>query len=622
MVEFAPKRFLAELALAGAIGVFVSTANANDDITVTTSMAEFGEPLYKDGFEHWPYANPDAPKGGKIVLGSFGSFDSFNTIIEKGEFPSSSIGLIYDSLMTSSGLTGAGSPIAGDELLSAYAQIAENAEFPSDKSWIIFNLRPEARYSDGVPITADDFCYDLEMLKEHGRPLVRAFYDDIATCEVLSDHRVKYGFKTKDNMKPLMLAAGFSPLPRHFWEKVGVDKTTLEIPPSSGAYEITNVDPGRSITYRRVEDYWGKDLPVNIGLGNFDEMRYEYYKDETVMFEAFKAGEIDFRGEGSAKRWVTEYDFDAVDRGDVIKEEFKNEMPRGLYAFFFNLKRPQFEDIRVRKAINYLYDFEAVQKTLLYGEYTRVDSFFPNSEYGASGPPTPEEVAVLQPFEADLPAEVMTEEFILPTTDGSGRIRGNLRKALALFKEAGYALKDNKLVKDGKQLSLEIVTASQETERLTLPFIKNLRQAGIDASLRIMDVAQWRSRIEQKDFDMYAAGNNFFPPPGTELRIYFGSEVEGDPGRGNRIGYSNPVADTLIEQIVAAKDLETLQVTTRALDRVVLWNYNVVPLYYNDKGWAAYWNKFARPERKPKYATGFRETWWIDPDLEKNLAAR
>ena len=221
-----------------------------------------------------------------------------------------------------------------------------------------------------------------------------------------------------------------------------------------------------------------------------------------------------------------------------------------------------------------------------------------------------------------MPPEVITEEFVVPVTDGSGRIRGNLRKALALFKEAGYSLQNNKLVKDGKQLSLEIVSASQETERLTLPFINNLRKAGIDASLRVMDVAQWRSRIQQKDFDLYAAINNFFPPPGTELRIYFGTEVEGDPGRGNRNGYSDPVADALIEQIVEAKDLKTLQTTTRALDRVVLWNYNVVPLYYNDKGWAAYWNKFARPERKPKYAIGFREAWWIDPDLEKELAAR
>jgi len=611
MSYFPALRSVKCLMLPVALGLLSGAAHANDDVTITTSMAEFGEPLLKDGFDHLPYVNPDAPRGGKIVLGSFGSFDSFNTIIVKGEFPGS-IGLIYDPLMTGS----------GDEIMSAYALVAETVEYPKDKSWIIFNLRSEARYSDGVPITAHDYCYGFDALKEHGRPLVRAFYEDIAACEALSDHRLKYTVKTKDSMKPLMAVAGFSPTPKHFWEEHGIDKTTLAIPPSSGAYEIVNVDPGRSITFRRVEDYWGEDLPINKGTNNFDEIRYEYYKDQTVMFEAFKAGEIDFRTEGSVKRWVTEYDFDAVDNGDVVKETFTDETPRGLYAFFFNLRRPQFEDIRVREAVNYLYDFETVQKTLLYGEYERVESYFPNSEYGASGSPTAEEIAVLKPFEADIRPEVLSEAFDLPETDGSGRIRGNLRKALALFKEAGYGLENNKLVKDGKQLGFEIVTASPETERLATPFIKNLKRAGIDASLRIMDVAQWRSRIEQKDFDMYAAGNNFFPPPGTELRIYFGSEVEGDPGRGNRMGYSDPVADALIDQIIAAKDLETLQATNRALDRVLLWNHSVIPLYYKDETWLAYWNKFGRPERHPKYSTGFPTNWWMDQDLESELASR
>lgn len=611
MSDFDTKHRWRALAVIGAIGFLPAAVEADDDVTITTSMAEFGEPLYQEGFEHFAYVNPDAPRGGEVVLGDFGSFDSFNTIIVKGEFPSS-IGLIYDSLMTGS----------SDEIMSAYALIAETAEYPKDKSWIIFNLRPEARYSDGVPITAADFCYGFDALKEHGRPLVRAFYEDITSCEAITDHRLKYTVRTKDSMKPLMAVAGFSPTPRHFWEEQDISKTTLEAPPSSSNYEIVSVDPGRSITFRRVDDYWGDDLAVNKGTGNFDEIRYEYYKDETVMFEAFKASEIDFRGEGSAKRWVTEYEFEAVERGDVVKEVFKDETPTGLGAFFFNLKRPKFEDIRVRKALNYLYDFETVQKTLLYGKYKRINSYFPNSEYGAFGPPTPEEIAILKPFEDDLPPEVLTEEFTLPTTDGSGRIRRNLRAALALFKEAGYELQNNKLMKGGKQLSFEVVSASPETERLATVFIKNLRRAGIDASLRVIDVAQWRSRIEQKDFDMYAARNNFFPPPGTELRIYFGSEVPGDPGRGNKMGYENPVADALIDQIIAAKDLETLQATTRALDRVLLWNYSVVPLYYDDETWVAFWNKFGRPKQQPKYSTGFPGTWWIDQDLEQELAAR
>ncbi len=611
MSDFTRLGRFSALAIAGALVLLPATADANDDITITTSMAEFGEPLLKDGFDHWPYANPDAPKGGKIVLGAFGSFDTFNTFIVKGEFPGS-IGLIYNGLMTSS----------LDEIMSAYVQIAETAEYPADKSWIIYNLRPEARFSDGVPITAADFCFSLNTVKEHGRPLLKSFYNDVTSCEVLDDHRVKYTVATKNSMKALMVTAGFSPQPRHFWEEQGVDKTTLTPPPSSGAYEIASVDPGRSITYRRVEDYWGKDLPFAQGTANFDEIRYEYYKDETVMFEAFKAGEIDFRGESSVKRWVTEYEFDAIDRGDVLKEIFKDETPSGLGAYFFNLKRPKFQDARVREAINYLYDFESIQKTLLYGKYQRTLSYFPNSEYGAAGAPTPEEVAILKPFEGQLKPEVMTEEFVLPTSDGSGRIRRNLRQALALFKEAGYELENNKLVKDGKQLDFEIVTGSPETERLAAPFIKNLRQAGINASIRVVDPAQWRSRTEQGEFDLYAARNNFFPPPGTELRIYFGSEVEGDGARGNKRGYSNEVVDTLIDQIVAAEDLETLQATTRALDRVLLWDYTVIPLYYDDETWVAYWNKFGRPERAPRYATGFTSTWWIDQDLEQDLASR
>ncbi|MEM7225363.1 MAG: extracellular solute-binding protein [Pseudomonadota bacterium] len=611
------RRVLARAAAAGllAIGLALPAARAEEHtITKTWSMAEFGEPLYKDGIEHWPYVNPDAPKGGKVTLGAYGSFDSFNTVILKGEFPSS-IGLIYDGLMTSS----------GDELMSAYGLIAESAEFPEDKSWIIFNLRPEARYSDGVPITAHDFKYGFDVLKEHGRPLLRSFLEDIESAEVLSDHRIKYNMKTRHSMKPLMMVSGFSPMPRHFWgDNHDVTKTTLDPPPSSGAYRIKTVDPGRSITYERIKDYWGADLPVNRGLNNFDEIRYEHYLDQTVMFEAFKAGQIDYRGENSAKRWKTGYELPAVQEKRIILANEPSEVPQGAHAFFFNLRRPHFEDARVRQAIGYLYDFEAMQRTLLFGEYQRVGSYFPNSDYGASGPPTPEELEVLESYRDELPPEVFTEAFQPPKTDGSGRIRANLRKAMALFREAGWTLNNGKLVNEdsGEQMKLEILTGSPETKRLTLPFIENLRRAGIDASLRLVEPAQWRSRIEQYDFDVYSARNNFFPPPGTELRIYFGSEVEGNPGTGNRMGYSNPVADALIDQIIGAKDLATLKATTRALDRVLLWNFNIIPQYYPDESWFAYWNKFGRPERRPRYSIGFPATWWLDEKLEAELARK
>jgi len=470
-------------------------AGADDDgkITKTWAIAEFGEPLYKDGFDHWPYANPDAPKGGKIVLGDFGTYDTLNPLILKGEFPSS-IGLISDSLMVGS----------GDELLAQYGLIAESVEYPEDKSWIIFNINPKARYHDGTPITAEDFAYGFSLWKEHARPFLKSFIEDIVSTEVLSPARIKYNMRTKHNMKPLVTAAGFSPWPKHYWESRDITKTTLEPPLGSGAYRIKNVDPGRALTYERVKDYWAADLPVNRGLNNFDEIRYDFYRDPTVEFEAFKAGKIDFRSENSAKRWATDYDMREVEDGDVILEVLEDETPQGLAAYFFNLRRPQFQDKRVREALNYLYDFEAIQRTVLYGYYDRSKSNFPNSDYGATGLPTPEELAVLEPFKDQLAPEVLTEAFEPPKTDGSGHIRNNLRKALTLFKEAGWEVTDGKLLygDSGEQFSLEILTASPEQERLALPYIRNLKRAGIDAQLRIVDVPQWRNRIDQNDYDV------------------------------------------------------------------------------------------------------------------------
>ena len=588
---------------------------ADEGVTKTWAMAEFGEPPMKDGFDHWPYANPNAPKGGKIVIGAFGTFDTLNPVILKGRWPAA-INLASADLMVKS----------GDDLLSTYGLIAESVEYPEDKSWIIFNLRPEARYSDGVPITAHDVKYAFDSYREHGRPFLKAFIEDIDGAEVLSDHRIRFTMRTRDSMKPLMIAGQiFSPLPRHFWEEKGIDKTTLEPPPASGPYQITEVDPGRSLTFTRVRNYWAADLPVNRGLYNFDEIRFEFYHDETVRFEAFKAGDSDFFGERSAKRWSTGYDFDAVADGRVQRMTARDYTPRGLGAYFFNQRKPKFADRRVRRAITNFYDFEAIQRTLLYGQYQRVKSYFPNSDYGASGLPSPEELAILEPYRNQLPEEVFTLAYEPSKTDGSGRIRRQQRQALALLKEAGWELRDGKVVnvETGEPLSLEIITASPETERVTLPFINNMKRAGIDATLRLLDIPQWRVRINENDFDLYSARNNFFPPPGTELRSYYGSAAADVRGSANSMGYKNPVADTLIEQIVSAKDLATLKATTRALDRVLLWNDNVVPQFFPDEAWLAYWDKFGFPERPPRYditpeinapdfTFGFPRSWWID----------
>jgi microcin C transport system substrate-binding protein len=572
-------------------------------ITKAWAIAEFGEPLYDETMAHWPYANPDAPKGGAITLSTFGSFDTLNPLILKGEFPSS-IGLTFDSLMAPS----------ADELVSSYGLIAEYVEYPDDISWAVFTIRPEARYHDGVPITAGDFVFAFDVIREHGRPFLRSFYEDIESAEAVSDSQIKYTFKTRNRMKPLAIVAGSTPLPRHYWADKDVSKTTLEPPLESGPYKITAVDPGRSITYTRVEDYWAADLPIKRGVHNFDEIVYEYYRDNTVEFEAFKAGQADFRTEGRVQRWKTGYDFPEVKNGKVILRTEPDENPRGIGGLFMNLRREKFQDIRVREAIGLLYDFEAIQRTLLYGEFTRIKSYFPNSDFGASGPPTPEEIAILKPYADQLPPEVMTKAFEPPKTDGSGQIRQNLRQALRLFKAAGYEVRAGKMynAQTGEQLSIEIITASPETVRLAAPFVENLKRAGIDASIRLVETSQWRIIGDDFTFDILALRLNFFPPPGTELRSYYGSAAADLRGSANIMGIKNPVADELIEQIISAKDLETLKATTRALDRVLLWNYFLVPAYYPDETWVAYWDKFGYPERRPRYSVGFPATWWID----------
>lgn len=580
------------------------------EVTKTWAIAEFGEPLYDETMQHWPYANPDAPKGGRIVLSAFGSFDTLNPLILKGEFPSS-IGLTFDGLMTPS----------ADELVSSYGLIAESVEYPEDVSWAVFTIRPEARYHDGTPITAGDFVFAFDVIREHGRPFLRSFYEDIERAEAISDRQIKYHFKTRNRMKPLAIIAGSSPLPRHYWAGKDVAKTTLEPPLASGAYTITAVDPGRSITYTRVKDYWAADLPVNRGLNNFDEIVYEYYRDDTVEFEAFKAGQADFRSENRVQRWKTGYGFPEVEKGNVITRTVPDENPRGIGGLFMNLRREKFQDIRVRQAIGLLYDFEAIQRALLYGEYTRIKSYFPNSDFGASGPPTAEEIAILKPYADQSPPEVMTKAFEPPKTDGSGQNRQNLRQALRLFKAAGYEVRGGKMIhaQTDEQLSIEIVTASPETVRLTTPYVENLRRAGLDASVRLVETSQWRVIGDDFTFDILALRLNFFPPPGTELRSYYGSAAADLRGSANIMGIKNSVADELIEQIISAKDLETLKATTRALDRVLLWNYYLVPQYYPDENWIAYWDKFGYPERKPRYSVGFPATWWIDETRAKAL---
>jgi microcin C transport system substrate-binding protein len=574
-------------------------------VTKTWAIAEFGEPEYGPDMPYWPYANPDAPKGGSVTLGAQGSFDSLNPYILRGQWPAG-IGLISDSLMVGS----------GDEISSAYGLVAETVEYPADRSWMAFNLRPEARWHDGVPMTAHDFEYAFDVIREHGRPFLQSFYEEVEDCTAEGDHRLRCTFRSRDTMKPLMAVAGLSPLPRHWWSEPGRDitQTTLQPTLGSGPYRIKAVDPGRSITYELVEDYWARDLNVNRGLNNVSEIRYDYYRDDTVLFEAFLAGRIDFRQENRAQRWATGYDRPEVRDGRIVKEVLPDNTPRGTRGMMMNTRRPQFQDVRVRQALAYLYDWEWLKQNILYGQYERVESWFPNSDYGASGKPTPEELAILGKYRDRVRPEVLTEAFDMPETDASGNIRANQRTALRLFREAGWELKDNRLVDaQGRQFRLEILLNSPTLERVVVPYIQNLRRTGIDASLRIVDTAQYQVRTDEFDFDVVPVPFNFFPPPGPEQRSYFGSAAADVRGSANYAGIKDPVVDALIEELIAAKDLETLKATNRALDRVLLWGWYMVPEYYENRFRLAYWNKFGRPETMPTYGIGFPTTWWIEP---------
>jgi|TARA_R110002072_G_scaffold45001_9_gene125406 microcin C transport system substrate-binding protein len=585
---------------------------ATGPITQSWAMAEFGAARYDAAMAYFPYVNPNAPKGGAITLGAFGSFDSLNTYILKGDWPRS-IGLTSDSLMTGS----------GDELSAAYGLIAESVAYPQDKSWITFTLRPEARYHDGSPILADDFAFVMEVIKKYSRPFLKSFYEEVESWEVLDDRRIKFVFNTRNNMKPLMNVASLSPLSRRYWTSEGRDitKTTLTPPLSSGPYKISLVEAGKSLVYERVADYWAKDLNVNIGQNNIDRIRYDYYVDPTVMFEAFKAGKIDFRSENRSQRWATGYDIEPVKDGRILKVEEPNNNPRGIQAYFMNQRRAQFADQRIRQAINLLYDFEAIRKTLLFGYYARINSYFPNSDFGASGPPTEEEIALLTPFKEQLAPEVLSQAFRNPVSDGSGRIRGRTREALALFKAVGWVLKDGKMFDtEGQQVKIEFLLASPSSERITAPFVDNLKKVGIDASIRIVDTSQYQVRLDDFDYDIILVSLNFFPPPGAEQRSYWGSAAADIRGSANLGGIRNPVIDQLIEQVIQAKDLKTLKATNRAMDRVLLWNYYTVPLFYLDQTWMAYWNKFDRPKTRAKYSTGFPTSWWINPEKEAALA--
>jgi microcin C transport system substrate-binding protein len=592
------------LSLAGVLAMGAVPAARAAEMHKATALAEYGEPLYGPDMKHFPYANPDAPKGGDITLRGIGTFDTLNYWILQGDYPRD-ITLTQGALMANS----------EDELSSAYPQIAESVDYADDLSEAVFHLNPAAVYSDGHPITAGDFVFMLETIKKVGHPFLRSVYQDVASAEAIDDHTLKVilGAHTR---KALLAAASLSPLPRYWWDgSEGRDPahSTLTPYPSSGPYKIKSVDPGRSITYERVKDWWAASLPTQLGQNNFDTIKDIFFQDLDVSFEAFKGGAYDYIEVFSARDWATGFDVPAVKDGRIQKVEFPNNVPGGMQGFYLNTRRPPLDDIRVRQAISMLFDFEWINKNLLYGLYTRTDSFFRNSDFAASGVPEGDEKALLEKFKNQLPPELFTQPVPVSKTDGSGTVRPQMRKALDLLKEAGWELKGGKLLNaGGDPLRFTVMIDSPGMERVTQPWVQNLRRIGIDANIQsIPDSATYQRRMDKFDFDATVVNATFYPPPGPELVSRFKSSEALVDGTGNWSGIRSPVVDALLDEVLKAQgDLPRLTTAAKALDRVLMWGFYVVPQWYNSKIRVAYWNRFGHPEKLPTYGDGFPELWW------------
>jgi len=575
------------------------------------ALAMHGSPKYPADFAHFDYVNPDAPKGGNVRLADIGSFDTLNPFIIKGQ-AAAGIGGLYDSLTVAS----------ADEPFTRYGLLAESMEVAEDRSWIVFNLRPEARWHDGQPVTVDDVIYTFDVVRKEGSPQLRFYYQGIAKVEKLGSHRVRFTFSDPDNREMPLIVGEQAILPRHYWAERDFSKTTLEPPLGSGPYRVDSLEAGRFIVYRRVPDYWGRDLPVNRGRNNFETIRYDYYRDTTVVIEAFKAGEFDYREENSSRHWATAYDMPEVEQGLLVKTTVEHENPAGMQGYVFNTRRPLFADARVRNALSWAFDFERSNRTLFYGQYTRTRSYFDNSELAATGLPGPDELAILEPYRDRLPPEVFSEAYTPPETDGSGRIRDNLRVAHGLLREAGWTIRDGKLVNaDGAPFEFEVLLVSPLFERITLPFAKNLERLGITARVRTVDAAQYIKRLETYDFDMIVFVWGQSLSPGNEQFNFWGSAAADQPGSRNLAGIRDPIVDELVAQLVSAKSREGLVSHARALDRVLQWGHYVVPHWHIAYDRLLYWNKFGRPEVTPPRGAQFG-AWWVEPERELRLRGR
>ncbi|HEY0851955.1 MAG TPA: extracellular solute-binding protein [Bradyrhizobium sp.] len=600
----------------------IDTANAQSaaEPAWRHALSLFGDIKYPAGFKQFDYVNPDAPKGGMARLISLGTYDNFNIAVAgiKGNIAAAAT-QIYETLMFKS----------QDEVVTEYGLLAEAAAHPDDFSWVVYRLRKEARWHDGRPITPEDVIFTLETLKKLS-PFYAAYYRHVVKAEKSGERDVKFTFDGPGNRELPTIVGEVPVLPKHWWEgsdeqgrKRDISLTTLEKPLGSGPYRIKDFVAGRSVVLERVKDYWGANLPVRIGQNNFDEMRFEYYRDNNVALEAFKADQADWIAENSAKQWATAYEFPAVVDKRVVKEEFPITDSGRMQAFIFNLRREQFKDARLRRAFNYAYDFEEMNKQLFYSQYKRINSYFDGTELASSGLPQGLELQILETVRDKVPPEVFTTAYTNPVGGNPENVRSNLREATKLLKEAGFEVKDRKLVDpSGRPVTVEILVDGPSSERIALFYKPSLERIGVTASIRVADAAQYEQRTRSFDFDMIIDQWGQSLSPGNEQREFWGSQAADAPGSRNTMGIKNPAIDALIEKVIFATDRENLVAATHALDRVLLWNHFLVPQFTYPFARYARWDRFNRAEL-PKFArSGLPSLWWYDVEKSARIGKR
>ena len=578
-------------------------------------LAMLGEPKYPAGFAHFDYVNPSAPQGGLVRFGAQGTFDNFNLFVAgiKGELENGTA-LVYDTLMEP----------AGDEVATEYGLLAEAVRHPDDFSSVTYRLRGEARWHDGRPVTPADVIFSFNTLRTNS-PAYAFYYRNVTKAEATGEREITFSFSEAGNRELPQIVGQIPVLPKHWWEAAGPDgrprdptQTTLETPLGSGPYRLKSFETGRTAVYERVPDYWGRDLNVNRGRNNFGELRYEYYRDAAVLLEAFKGDRLDWRTENVARNWVTGYEIPALKEGRIVKQEFERRSTGVMQACAFNLRRPKFQDERVRRAFNLALDFEDINRTLFYGLYQRVNSYFFGTELASSGLPQGQELAILEPLRDKVPAAVFTTAYANPVNGSPEAVRNNLREAVRLMAEAGYELRGRQLVSKatGEPLSVEFLGADASTERYVLPYKQALERIGVTSTLRIVDAAQYTNRLRSFDFDITTTVWPESLSPGNEQRDFWGSAAADRPGSRNVLGIKDPAIDALIDRVIFARDRPELVAATRALDRVLLAHNYVVPQWSPRVLRTVRWNRFGKPDRMPEYGSpAFPAIWWHDEAL-------